>query len=69
MASQKSHNWKSTYHSIFDQRLQEIKNKLDKNSKMLPCEMRALRNNAKGVKPWCKLTKGHTLSQQRKSNA
>ena len=26
MASQKSHNWKSTYHSIFDQRLQEIKN-------------------------------------------
>ena len=26
MSGNKAHNWKSTYHSIFDQRLQEIKN-------------------------------------------
>ena len=50
---------------ISAERLQEIKNKLEKNSRMLPCEIKALRNKAKGIKPWCKLTKGHTLLQQR----
>ena len=50
---------------INTERIQVIKKKLENNSRMLPCEMRALRNKAKGIQSWCKLTKGHTLLQQR----
>jgi len=61
MASQKSHNWKSTYHSIFDQRLQEIKNEghyryfneIERKAGQYPKALHHKDGKTKEIDVWC----------------
>ncbi len=61
MASQKSHNWKSTYHSIFDQRLQEIKNEghyryfneIERKAGQYPKALHHKDGKIKEIDVWC----------------
>ena len=61
MANQKSHNWKSTYHSIFDQRLQEIKNEghyryfneIERKAGQYPKALHHKDGKTKEIDVWC----------------
>ena len=61
MANQKSHNWKSTYHSIFDQRLQEIKNEghyryfneIERKAGQFPKALHHKDGKTKEIDVWC----------------